>query len=839
MVNEHSSTNPSPVDLVDPEIEGLLRDAYDTPVVPRSLLKRVDHLIEADWGRSPDLAATWRSHVARSVSRKAALVRTIPALIVSATLLFALVMTVLVPSGSAWAEMLKVLKTQEITRMETPAGARSMSLSRGIVIEHRSDATMLWDLSRNEVLTRPSGQPAPHRRSLESRSVLPREEQLLLSFLVGPERFHESPGLRIAAERSRTIKTERGAETELTLALESDSGEDWELRLTLDPRTGLPAKCEILHDRREVESVALSYPATTFEDVRNREFPESVGDSAIAVGFSSSERERALALADPGAAGLPEAVTGIGVVPSRAEPPMPWQSPDAVPSRWDSVPVQRLAPEQLVAQIDSLLEGIWKDRQIEPASPADETELLRRVYLDLTGRTPTVHEVRSYLNDPESQRYERLVVRLLNSPDHASHLATVWRKVLIPEGIDLTAFGGVEAFDRWLAEQFAARKPYDEIVSELLLAEGRLSKSGPLLFYTALKLDPDEIASRTARVFLGMRLECAECHDHPFEPWTQQDFWGYAAFFAQISRPKGELERASRLMRVHDVDYGEVMLPDTEVVVAPKFLDGTRGNAFGEESPRRERLVRWLTAPANPYFARATVNRIWGQLFGKGVTDPIDNFGVQNRPRIPEIIDLLAGHLIASDFQIAEVLRAVVLSRAYQLSSGAETIDSERLEWFAQMQVKMLTAEQIYDCISVATLLDTNNSPVAGQLNLARFSNPAREQFLQQFSSPSGSLTDYQAGIPQALTLMNGTLISSATGLSSSGLLKSLEAPFFTNRERIEILYLATLSRPPRASEWEVLETFLPLEAPESELRDGLADLLWVLLNSAEFTMNH
>ena len=203
------------------------------------------------------------------------------------------------------------------------------------------------------------------------------------------------------------------------------------------------------------------------------------------------------------------------------------------------------------------------------------------------------------------------------------------------------------------------------------------------------------------------------------------------------------------------------------------------------------------------------------------------------------MIDLLAGHLLASDFQLTELLRAVVLSRAYRLSSGADDVDSERLKWFAQMQVKMLTAEQIYDCIFVATRLDTGNAQDFGDFNLSRFSNQQREEFLQQFNTPAGSMTDYQAGIPQALTLMNGNLIASATDISSSGILKVLEAPFFDNRERIEIVYLSTLSRPPRASEWDVLEQYLPLKASGQDLKEGLADLLWVLLNSAEFTMNH
>lgn len=176
----------------------------------------------------------------------------------------------------------------------------------------------------------------------------------------------------------------------------------------------------------------------------------------------------------------------------------------------------------------------------------------------------------------------------------------------------------------------------------------------------------------------------------------------------------------------------------------------------------------------------------------------------------------------------------IALSRAYRLSSGADTVDEARVEWFAQMNIKTLSAEQVYDCITVATMLDG-----AGASNIERFGNTTRQQFIQQFRTPTGRMTEYLGGIPQALTLMNGGLISSATGLSSSGLLKSLEAPFFTNRERIEILYLATLSRRPRPDEWVLLESYINESTKGNELREGLADILWALLNSAEFTLNH
>jgi hypothetical protein len=839
MVKKQSQPNRSPFEVSDPEVEEMLCDAYDVPDVPRSLMTRLDRQIANDWGQSPGLVSPRWGQTALALSRKMTKTRAIPVIAMAALLVIVVVVINFGSSRSAWAEMLAALESKGVASMQIPDGTRWIALSEQVVIEEGKQTSSLWNYEQNQVLIRQSGATELQRRSLQPFDSLPPKDRTVLAFLLGPSVVENTDGLSLTGQRTETILTDRGDATSLVLSLTNNTGENWELRLTLDEQTRLPEQCEIVQDSRPRESLSLTYPSSSFVALQQKHFPLDQPGIAIA---QASQPVEELQNEKPrtDTEGTTRAALSTPEEPRRNLEVVSWQSPDAEPSHWDSVEVKQLPPTELVTQIDTILEDVWEEKGIVPTIPADDVELLRRVYLDLTGRTPTVPEVRSYLNDPNPDRYERLVDRLLKSHDHASHLATVWRKVLIPEGIDLTRFGGVQEFDEWLTQKFKDGEPYDKIVSTLMLTEGRFSEEepGPLVFYAALKLDPDQIAARTARAFLGMRLECATCHDHPFEPWKQTDFWGYAAFFAQISRPRGKLEQASRVMRVHDLDHGEVMLPDTEQVVEPRFLDGTRIDAFGDDLSRRERFVRWLIDPENPYFARATANRVWGQLFGKGITDPIDNFGVQHKPRIPEIIDLLAGHLIASDFQLSEIVRAIVHTRAYRLSSGAETADPERLEWFAQMQVKMLTAEQIYDSITVASYLDTRNAQ-AGDFSVVRFRNPARQEFLQQFSTPSGSMTDYQAGIPQALTLMNGTLIASATGLSSSGILKSLEAPFFSNRDRIEVLYLATLSRPPRDSEWEVLEQYLPLNARGQELQEGLADLLWVLLNSAEFTMNH
>jgi hypothetical protein len=412
--------------------------------------------------------------------------------------------------------------------------------------------------------------------------------------------------------------------------------------------------------------------------------------------------------------------------------------------------------------------------------------------------------------------------------------------MLLPDGMDLSRLGGTAQFDAWLADRFGENMPYDQLVGQLLLAEGRVSESGPLLFYAALKLNPEEIAAKTSRAFLGTRMECAQCHDHPFDEITQDAFWGYAAFFAQISRPRGKLEMTSPVMRVHDIHSGEVMLPDTDVVVKPRLPDAEADLAEPEAaSSRRRQLVDWLTATDNRRFAQATVNRVWEHLFGRGLVNPVDDMRSDNPPICPELLDLLSNDFAANGFDLRRLLRALVLSDAYQLSSRADSDEPSQALCFARMNVKSFTADQLYDCIAVATRNEAMITSGAGESSLARFENPTRQAFIQQFRAPPGERTDYQAGIPQALALMHGTLVHGATDLSTSGLLKSLEAPFFTDEQRIETLFLATLSRQPDPQQREqMLAHVRAAESPTDKSR-ALGDVLWALVNSAEFTFIH
>ncbi len=818
----------------DRELERMLDDAYDVPPIPRSLVKRLDQAVEQQWGCSPGFLAHEPSMLASTVARGRRLLVVWP--IAAGITLIVLAVVAFQNSAHAygWAKMIRALARAEMVQLDGSDGnsLRWMSAASGVVGERSMGSTRLFDFGRGIVLKREAGEQMVKRFSFARSANTSQQEAVVIAFLVtNVEEEADSvrqSDLTLIEESWSSVGSD---EVELRVKLGSTT-ETAELRIVVDRKTHLPKNFQIAGTDLPNNQVALSYPGTAAAVFLTQHFPPDLPVvNAVAATAATADLAQRLPESAADTVVVEKDETSAGGTPDVAS------LLGAASLQWQPVKTTTASSAEAVAQVDSILQNLWQENGIEPAGAAGDEELLRRVYLDLAGRTPTVSEVRNYLADESPNRYVQLVDQLLSSRDHATHLAAVWRTYLIPEGIDLSRFGGRQSFERWIGKQFADRVPYDEIVRRLLLAEGRLTQSGPLLFYAAVKMDPDQLATRSARVFLGMRLDCAQCHDDHFEPWLQEDFWGYAAFFARISRPQGMLRDVSTVMRVRDVERGEVKLPESDTVVSPRFLDGSPIDDDVASMARRRQLAEWLTGPDNPYFARATANRIWGLLFGKGIVDPVDGFGTQHDPVSQELLDRVAGHFLASEFDMRELFRTIVLSRAYRLSSGAETLDPKRHKFFAQMNVKLLTAEQMYDCVTVASMLVSAEAETG--FNLSRVGNTNRDQFLRQFRAPPGRSTEYQAGIPQALTLMNGELIDSATNVASSGLLKTLEMPLLTNEERSQILYLATLARMPTASEQELLNEFISETTSGDELYKSLADVLWALLNSAEFTMNH
>ncbi|MGE0758112.1 MAG: DUF1549 and DUF1553 domain-containing protein [Pirellulaceae bacterium] len=836
MTRDTESAASDAVDRSEVEFERLLRDAYAVPPVPPALLERLDRAVTEQWGVSPQVARQTPHWLARTAARAGSVWSISLGILLALTLVFMLRDQAYAYS---WASVVAALSRQGLMRMgiEGDPGAQAtwLALPERQMIYRRSNSEGLVDLSAGVLLEWSQPTAELRRVNLPRRDTGPATDRMVLSFLVGNLEASRNTVPLSDFRLAHESWSRRGDTVDLHVTFRAEQGVELQLGLVVDADTHLPRHCVVRGAGGQIRQGTITYPSLPLDQLLTESVPNlAVRRDAVAPPADSvSSTAPALATTDVSGAVRSEARNNRSAALSESPPllgaaRLDW-APVAPPLRPGSDP-------DVVAALDALLERQWHVLGITPTDAASDEELLRRVYLDLAGRTPTVTEARIYLADPSPDRYATLVDRLLASPDHATHLATVWRAFLLPEGVDLTRFGGTRAFDEWLAGRFQENVPYDQVVRELLSAEGRLARSGPLLFYAAAKLDADQLAARTARVFLGMRLECAQCHDDPFEPWTQQDFWSYAAFFARISRPQAALESVSTVMQVRDIDRGEVMMPDNTVPVAPRFLDGSEFDERPDALPRRQQLARWLTSANNPFFARAAVNRVWGHLFGRGIVDPIDGFGTQHPARSQELLDLLAGRFVQSGFDLRDSLRTIARSRAYRLSSASTREDAARRDWFAQMNTKMLTAEQVYDCITVASMLDMSDGE---QITVDRLQNTSRDQFLQQFRTVAGKATEYQNGIPQALTLMNGSLISDATGLAGSGLLKSLEAPFFTDDQRVEVIYLATLSRRPTAAEWNLLRPYLQAREPGTSIQEPLADVLWAVLNSAEFTMNH
>ena len=476
-----------------------------------------------------------------------------------------------------------------------------------------------------------------------------------------------------------------------------------------------------------------------------------------------------------------------------------------------------------VSKIDALLAKSWADNRVVPARRSNDAEFCRRAWLDLAGVAPPIGEVRAFLRDTALDKREKLIDWLLRSPHYANHMASTWSDILLPvDASTAEQRDNIESLHRWLSDQFVANTPYDYFVASFLTAGG-----APAIFYTTRNLEPKKVAAATSRIFLGIQLQCAQCHDHPFDRWTQDDFWSYAAFFAQIQREEENMNAGGVII---DGDSGEVTLPDSDKVVSPRFPGASEPPEKDVTNHRRRQLTIWLASRDNDYFARAAVNRVWSQLFGRGLVDPVDSMNKDNPPSHPQLLEYLTDYFVAHRFNLRTLFATIARSEAYQLSSAFSSTDRPPAESFAVMNVKTLTARQFYDSVKQNVIRQRSDVAVDQ-------TDPQRQQFLNRMRTSDSSPSDYPHGVMQALGILNGPEVSRAIHGVQGGLLASLEAPFFDQKDKIDALFLATLSRRPTKSEAKRLEGyFAQADSPQTELQ-LLSDLLWTLLNTAEATV--
>lgn len=492
------------------------------------------------------------------------------------------------------------------------------------------------------------------------------------------------------------------------------------------------------------------------------------------------------------------------------------------------------APEEVSREIDRIFEAAWQKQGVEPASPTDDASFLRRLSLDLTGIIPEVGEVRGFLADPRPDKRAKKVDELLARPRHATHLANQWREILLPRSIpESTSL----AFQNWMQTRFREGIAYDQFVREILLTSGPLANAPQGLYFAALNSKPSELAASSSRVFLGVQIRCAECHDHPFTEWKQDDFWSYAAFFARVRGPS-EMGGAAD---VTDASSGEVQNPTTKKTVPPRFLGVAAAKTETEPKtdkgsaklePRRKQIVDWMTANENPYFARAAANRVWSLLFGRGLVHPVDNLDENNPPSHPEVLNLLAADFARSRFDLQRMFRVLAGTKVYQLASSPHA-EPERLAAYAVMPVRSLSAKQVYDCLVQAT---GRRQPAAAENGHVL---EQRLEFLKQIEAPTREPTDFQGGIPQTLTMLNGPFVTELTSSWSSDLVAALEdSPFLSRDDRIDTLYLATLTRLPDSRQRSKITSWIDAHAQGKDTTQPLSDLLWGLVNSSEFVLN-
>src|SRR5580704_5811225 len=493
----------------------------------------------------------------------------------------------------------------------------------------------------------------------------------------------------------------------------------------------------------------------------------------------------------------------------------------------------------LAQRIDRAVTEQLSAGNVAPAARADDAELLRRLNLDLIGRIPTAAEVLEYLKESRPDKASRLIDRLLPDPHHARHFARVWRALLLPEAATDPRFAYFQpGFEEWLAERRRQNAGFDVIVRELLTVPisrpdqnpqfvlRDMHRANPVAFLASKQADPAKITTSCVRIFLGVRMECAQCHDHPFDRWTQRQFWSQAAFFAGLER-KG---RGPFAPLVEAVDRRTIRMNDTDKVVPAALLDGTRIRFEDQKSPRLS-FTQWLTERQNPYFARAIVNRVWGQLMGTGLVSPVDDFRESNPPSHPELLQTLAADFAASGFDLTRLNRAICLSDAYRRTSRRAPGEQSRPELFAAMSIKPMSGDQFFDSLSQA--IGREWPEEGGQMETGEL-DTVRKKVIKAFGADDEAVYP-KTSVSQALTLMNGSLVSEAVDSQTSPRLKQTLAAFPNSPERqIDALYLATLSRHPADGEKLMMLKHVDTGPPLERSR-RLGDVLWVLLNSAEF----
>lgn len=494
---------------------------------------------------------------------------------------------------------------------------------------------------------------------------------------------------------------------------------------------------------------------------------------------------------------------------------------------------------------------------IVPSPLCDDAQFLRRASLDIAGVLPTAKAVRDFVANADPDKRRRKIDELLERPEYPDVMTIQWSELLrINRGIIQES--GVREYTAFVRDSIAENKPFDQFVRELIgsaaYSPDQVNKSrdsdtkagqaiyrecsgyhnGPVNYYR-VTADPTELTTSTSQIFLGVRLDCCRCHNHAFDRWTMKDFYGFAAYFAGTGYTYG---KARDEVAIFTDKNGEIRNPRTNELALPKPLTASTGaqDAVGD---RHKRLAAWITAPDNPFFARATVNRFWKHFFGRGIVHPVDDFRATNPPINEPLLDALAEDFVAKGYDIKQLIRAICNSRTYQLSDKTNPTNESDTKNFSHFYSKRLGPEVLFDAIVTATgVPETFGMGAQARRATNLPDNNVGSYFLDVFGRSRRLQVQErsdQTSMSQALQLMNGPTINDRI-TSKDGTVARILGGSLKADEALEELYLSTLSRKPSANEKQVALKYLETAPTQKE---GFEDLMWAIINSREFVFNH
>ncbi|MDB5355249.1 MAG: hypothetical protein JWN24_1702 [Phycisphaerales bacterium] len=485
--------------------------------------------------------------------------------------------------------------------------------------------------------------------------------------------------------------------------------------------------------------------------------------------------------------------------------------------------------------IDTLVDAKLKKLRILPSEVCNDEVFLRRAFIDITGTLPTPEDHDRFMNDTDGKKREKLVDELLSRKEFVELWVMKWAELLQIRSDNQVSYKAALLYYNWLQDRIAHNVPFDQIVQELLGANGGTFKT-PATNYYQITTDTLKVSENAAQVFMGMRIQCAQCHNHPFDRWTMDDYYGFAAFFSQVGRKQAEDPRETI---VFNSGGGEVNHPVGGRAMKPKFLGGATPDVAGKD--RRVVLAHWLASADNPYFAKNLSNIVWAHFFGKGIIDPVDDVRVSNPAVNPELLDALGLKFTEYHYDFKRMVRDICTSRAYQTATETNPSNENDDRNFAHGAIRRMRAEVMLDCLSEATATKEKFRGLPlGARAVQIADGTTSDYFLTTFGRATRDTVcscevKMDPNLSQALSLINGRMVHGKIEQSAiiNDMMKEKKSP----PEIIEQLYLRTLSRRPTNGEVSSLVAQLAQAGPDQ--KKAYDDLFWALLNSQEFMFNH